>query len=347
MILLKDTSYVSIIGLADILRQTGVAVKVTKQAFLFYTRRLRSLSRRLPSSPPSASATSSGGPSARRSADEPRADAHSAAAGAEPSRTSRSPPTRITGYVVVALWMRPCRRPDLRWSSSGWDPTKFTHYGPRYLHGLLTTIVLVAISVVFGADPVVAAGLRPHVEEHGSSMASPIATSTSSAARRCWPSSFSFTTASAASARSWKLSACGGSSATPGTAACSAMTINTAAYQAEILRGAIESVPRGQHEARSLARPPQDHRLPQDHPAASADRRPAPYGNEIILLIKGSAIVAIITVLDLMGETRYAFSRTFDYQTYLWAAIFYLAMVEALRHLWNWIERRLTRHLKR
>ena len=48
-----------------------------------------------------------------------------------------------------------------------------------------------------------------------------------------------------------------------------------------------------------------------------------------------------------MGETRYAFSRTFDYQTYLWAAIFYLAMVEALRHLWNWIERRLTRHLKR
>jgi polar amino acid transport system permease protein len=37
MILLKDTSYVSIIGLADVLRQTGVAVKVTKQAFLFYT----------------------------------------------------------------------------------------------------------------------------------------------------------------------------------------------------------------------------------------------------------------------------------------------------------------------
>ena len=72
-----------------------------------------------------------------------------------------------------------------------------------------------------------------------------------------------------------------------------------------------------------------------------------PYGNEIILLIKGSAVVAIITVLDLMGETRYAFSRTFDYQTYLWAAIFYLALVEALRHLWGWIERRLTRHLKR
>jgi len=36
MILLKDTSYVSIIGLADVLRQTGVAVRVTKEAFFFY-----------------------------------------------------------------------------------------------------------------------------------------------------------------------------------------------------------------------------------------------------------------------------------------------------------------------
>jgi polar amino acid transport system permease protein len=36
MNLLKDTSYVSIIGLADILRQTGIAVRATKDAFFFY-----------------------------------------------------------------------------------------------------------------------------------------------------------------------------------------------------------------------------------------------------------------------------------------------------------------------
>jgi polar amino acid transport system permease protein len=125
------------------------------------------------------------------------------------------------------------------------------------------------------------------------------------------------------------------------------MTINTAAYQAEILRGAIESVPHGQHEAAAALG---IHKavafrkviLPQALIVALR-----PYGNEIILLIKGSAVVAIITVFDLMGETRYAFSRTFDYQTYLWAAIFYLSIVEALRHLWAWIERRLTRHLRR
>jgi polar amino acid transport system permease protein len=36
MVLLKDTSYVSIISLADILRQTSVAVRVTKEPFFFY-----------------------------------------------------------------------------------------------------------------------------------------------------------------------------------------------------------------------------------------------------------------------------------------------------------------------
>ncbi len=36
LILLKDTALVSIIGLSDILRQTGIAARVTKQAFFFY-----------------------------------------------------------------------------------------------------------------------------------------------------------------------------------------------------------------------------------------------------------------------------------------------------------------------
>ena len=72
-----------------------------------------------------------------------------------------------------------------------------------------------------------------------------------------------------------------------------------------------------------------------------------PYGNEIILMIKGSAIASIITVFDLMGETRLAFSRTYDFQVYLWAAVLYLSMVEILRRVWDRIEARLTRHMKR
>jgi len=126
-----------------------------------------------------------------------------------------------------------------------------------------------------------------------------------------------------------------------------AFSLNTAAYQAEMLRGAIESVPRGQWEgAASLGlHTMQIMRkiiLPQ---AAIVALRP--YGNEVILMVKGSAIVSIITVYDLMGITRFTYSRTFDFQSYLWAAVIYLLIVETLRHAIEWIERRLTRHLKR
>ena len=72
-----------------------------------------------------------------------------------------------------------------------------------------------------------------------------------------------------------------------------------------------------------------------------------PYGNEIILMVKGSAVVALITVYDLMGETRRAYARSFDFQAYIWAAFIYLAIVETIRNIWDWLERRLTRHLIR
>jgi polar amino acid transport system permease protein len=106
-------------------------------------------------------------------------------------------------------------------------------------------------------------------------------------------------------------------------------------------------VPRGQHEgAAALGLPGKVSFFKVILPQALIVAL-RPYGNEIILMIKGSAIVAIVTVLDLMGETRRAFSRTFDYQAYLWAALMYLLMVELLRNLWAWLEARLTRHLKR
>jgi len=123
--------------------------------------------------------------------------------------------------------------------------------------------------------------------------------------------------------------------------------LNTAAYQAEILRGAVQNVPRSQSEAAESLGMPRwlilwKIILPQALIVALR-----PYGNEIVLMIKGSAIASIVTVLDIMGETRRAFSRTFDFQTYIWAAIIYLVMVEILRRLWDVLEARLTRHLKR
>jgi len=122
-------------------------------------------------------------------------------------------------------------------------------------------------------------------------------------------------------------------------------TINTAAYQAEILRGAIQSVPRGQFEgALSLGL----HRwatlrlvvLPQAMILALR-----PLGNELIVMIKSSAIVSLVTLFDLMGATRLAFARSFDLSIYLYAALIYLVLVEIIRRVWDRLELRLSRHL--
>lgn len=123
--------------------------------------------------------------------------------------------------------------------------------------------------------------------------------------------------------------------------------LNTAAYQAEIYRGAILAIPRGQAEAaralglRGLAI---FYRVLAPQAAIIALR---PFGNEIILMIKASAVASVVTVFDLMGVTRLAYSRTFDMEVYLYAAVLYLVIVETLRRMWNLLERRLTRHLAR
>ncbi len=126
-----------------------------------------------------------------------------------------------------------------------------------------------------------------------------------------------------------------------------AFALNTSAYQAEILRGAVLNVSRGQWEggmALGLPRAVIFFKIILPQALTVALR---PYGNEIILMIKGSAIASIVTIYDLMGETRRAYSRSYDFQAYIWAAVFYLIAVELLRRVWDRIEQRLTRHLKR
>jgi polar amino acid transport system permease protein len=124
-----------------------------------------------------------------------------------------------------------------------------------------------------------------------------------------------------------------------------AFTLNTAAYQAEILRGSLQAVARGQHEAAAalgLSRRTTFFKviLPQSLLLAVG-----PLGNELILMVKASAIASLVTIYDLMGITKLAFSRTFDFQLYLWAALLYLLIVECIRRFLRRIETRLGRHL--
>lgn len=128
----------------------------------------------------------------------------------------------------------------------------------------------------------------------------------------------------------------------PFFAAAIVFVINSSAYQFEIYRGAIAAVPKGQWEgAASLGlRKTIAFRkiiLPQ---AARLSLRP--FGNELIFAVKGSAIASVITVYDLMGQTRLIFSRTYDFEVYFYAATAYLVIVETVRQIWDRIERRLS-----
>jgi len=125
-----------------------------------------------------------------------------------------------------------------------------------------------------------------------------------------------------------------------------ALTLNTAAYVAEILRGGIRGVPQGEIEAgRAAGMSPALMYRRLILPKAFRIAWPA-YGNEVVLLLKGSALVSTITVLDLMGETRTIFSRNYSIDTFLYAGILYLLITFALTRGFRLGESYLNRHLR-
>jgi len=124
-----------------------------------------------------------------------------------------------------------------------------------------------------------------------------------------------------------------------------AFTLNTAAYQAEIMRGALQAVPRGLSEAGralGLSKGVILFRIELPQALMIALR---PLGNELIIMVKASALGSLVTLYDLMVATKFAFARSFDLAIYLVEAVVYLAIVEAIRRLWAVGERYLTRHL--
>lgn len=264
---------------------------------------------------------------------------------APPAPPRRFTVARFAGILFMALWVALFASILIN-AIEGFDQEKFFKYGPAMLRGLVVTIQLVATSLVLGAIlslPLAFARMQQ------SGILASLAYGYVYLFRGTPLIMQVFLIYYGLGSFRPELDAIGVWWFFRDAYNCAllAFTLNTAAYQAEILRGAIQSVARGQWEAAQalgLHKLPTFIRVILPQALMVALR---PYGNEIILMIKGSAIVAIVTVFDLMGETRRAYSRTFDFQMYLWAAVLYLAIVELIRNVWNLIEKRLTRHLIR
>src|SRR5699024_4536437 len=118
------------------------------------------------------------------------------------------------------------------------------------------------------------------------------------------------------------------------------MTMHTAAYIAEIIRGAIQAVPPGEVEAaRALG---MSRRQTMWHivlPRAARIGLPA-YSNEVILMLKASSLASTITLLELTGMARTIIARTYlPVEIFFAAGLFYLVMTFILVQVFRWIER--------
>jgi len=133
------------------------------------------------------------------------------------------------------------------------------------------------------------------------------------------------------------------------TAGYIAVGMNLGAYGAELVRGGILSVPKGQWEAATaLSMSPAKRMVRIIFPQAFLIMLP-PWGNLLIELLKGTALVALISVADLMFEARKINGSTYlSAQAFGSALIIYYIMSRAMiTPFMRWLEQVMTRRLGR
>jgi len=133
------------------------------------------------------------------------------------------------------------------------------------------------------------------------------------------------------------------------TAGFLAVGMNLGAYGAEVVRGAIQSVHRGQYEAAlALNMTPAQRMRRIILPQALLIMLP-PWGNLLIELLKGTALVALISVTDLMFVARQINGSTFlSAEAFGTALVLYYVMARfALTPAMRWLERYTARRMGR
>lgn len=126
------------------------------------------------------------------------------------------------------------------------------------------------------------------------------------------------------------------------TAAIVVISVNTGAYMAEIIRSGIQAVDPGQTEAaRSLGMSNAQTMLGVVLPQAIKNAFPA-IGNELIVNIKDSSVLMIISITELMFQAKSIAGSTFHFtETYFLEAVIYLILTSIASLILNFIEKRM------
>jgi polar amino acid transport system permease protein len=127
-----------------------------------------------------------------------------------------------------------------------------------------------------------------------------------------------------------------------------ALSLNCGAYTAEILRAAMQGVDQGLHEAgRALGLNPRQRFMYITTPIAVRLALPS-YGNEVIGLLKGTALVSMIAMNDITGVARTIVAKTFaPYEIFIAAAMVYLSITWLLQHCIRLAEQHFNRYIKK
>ena len=120
-----------------------------------------------------------------------------------------------------------------------------------------------------------------------------------------------------------------------------AFALNTGAYTSEILRSAFQTIKPGIIEAgKSLGIPNKIIFYKIQIPIAIRQSLPA-YGNEIILMMKGTSLASTVTIMDLTGVAKYIISTTFKpIEVFIIAGGIYLFMTFIIHNLIKYLEKK-------
>ena len=120
-----------------------------------------------------------------------------------------------------------------------------------------------------------------------------------------------------------------------------AFALNTGAYTSEILRSAFQTIKPGIIEAgKSLGISNKVIFYKIQIPIAIRQSLPA-YGNEIILMMKGTSLASTVTIMDLTGVAKYIISTTFKpVEVFIVAGSIYLFMTFIIHNLIKFLEKK-------